>query len=129
MLRGAKGTPDYEVRVAIQNIAFKSRGGEYNSVDEGIGSFKAQIKEMDKSAKISDSTKTSFAIRNMMLSGRAFEAEYKLDGKKVKQAISLLAYPEKEIYIMSGFGCSEKQFDAAGETVVEMFNSVVIGGN
>jgi hypothetical protein len=120
MFRGAKGTQDY---ASIQNIAYKSRGGSYNSVDEGISEIKKRIREMDKKAKITDSNKTSFVLGNMTLSGKAFEVEYNFNGKPVKQLVTFLNYQDGGIYFMFEFGSSKDQFDAASGVAVDMFNS------
>lgn len=120
--------PNNEARVFVQNISFKKNGGKYGSLDEGIKDLKKQIREIDKNVKYTDAQMSSFiSADGKTFPIKGFDAEYSINGQKVKQSISLVQYDEGGVFFQFGFGSSADKFDSFSALALEMFGSWKIG--
>jgi hypothetical protein len=123
-LTAPKDVSDFPKSIFIQNILTGSRGGKSTSLDGVIKDFKKQVKDMDKNAKITDAGNfTVKAASGKDLQGKGFEAAYKIGNTDVKNAVSIIDYPEGGVYFYFGYIAQKDEYEKGQDTLLQIMKS------
>jgi len=124
----AKGSADQGIIFEIQNILFKSQGGSYENLDDGIKQLKDQVLTNDKNAKIGEAIDVSLdGSDGSKLSGKGVDIEMNVGGIPYKGAMTLIAYPQGKIFFLVEYYGPKEKFKQATDIAVSMINSWKIG--
>jgi len=124
VLRGKKGTPDFQISIDIETILGKKIGGEFSTVDEFITDLKTQYGKYTKNIQYIEEAPIAITQADgSKITGKYLIFTYNYDQYSLKQWQIILLRHDDPIFYLWAFTAPQNLYDQTLPTAKAILNS------
>ena len=127
VVTGSKGGNEEWVEFDVMNLPSKTRGGEYDTLDDAVKGLKKGLKDIDKNVRMSDTIEDTIQREDgMTLVAKGFVAFYKLNDVDMEQLRMVVPHGDGLTFHTAAFIAPASKFEKMSDVGKKITESLVI---